>query len=414
MVTEITLRLDLPHRSQAEVIEQARRFNVVACGRRWGKTTLGENRGAVGLLRGKRVGWFGPTYKNLAEVWERFVEVLDPITRDKSEQEKRIETITRGVLDCWSLDSYNVARGRGYDLVLIDEAAYVAALEQAWNNVIRPTLTDTRGEAWFYGSPNGLNYFWTLHQRGGDPTQTDWASWQRPTSENPYIAAEELADARRDLPQRVFAQEYLAEFLEDGAGVFRRVLQACTSTPLDRGLQGHRYVAGVDWGKVNDFTVVSVWDAHEGRQVALERTNRVDYELQLGTLLRVREAFRPALWVVEANSMGAPLVERLQRLGFPLVAWTATHATKLAVIDAYALAFEQGHVRLLNDRAPNAQVQRAEHLAYQAERLPSGLLRYGAPEGQHDDCVIAGALAWAGLAAPVPAPTKMRLGGGGG
>jgi hypothetical protein len=64
------------------------------------------------------------------------------------------------------------------------------------------------------------------------------------------------------------------------------------------------------------------------------------------------------------------------------------------VIDGLTLAFERGELKILND--PDLV---AELLAYQAERLPSGTLRYGAPEGVHDDCVMALALAWSGAAA---------------
>ena len=104
--------------------------------------------------------------------------------------------------------------------------------------------------------------------------------------------------------------------------------------------------------------------------------------------------------------MGNPMVERLSmgygrvygdaRRALPMQPWLATNATKAAAIQALSLAIENGDVALLED-----QVQRSELLAYEAERMPSGLLRYGAPQGQHDDTVIALALAWVGASQPM-------------
>ena len=87
--------------------------------------------------------------------------------------------------------------------------------------------------------------------------------------------------------------------------------------------------------------------------------------------------------------MGEPLIEQLQQDGLPVTPFVTTNATKAAAIEALSLAFERGEIEILNDPALIGELQ-----AYEAKRLPSGLLRYGAPEGMHDDCVMALALAW--------------------
>jgi hypothetical protein len=99
--------------------------------------------------------------------------------------------------------------------------------------------------------------------------------------------------------------------------------------------------------------------------------------------------------------MGRPLVERLQvgyarslgdaRPALPVWAWEATNASKAALVQALGLAIERGELTLLDDA-----VQVGELQAYEAQVLPSGLLRYGAPAGQHDDTVIALGLAYLG------------------
>ena len=177
--------------------------------------------------------------------------------------------------------------------------------------------------------------------------------------------------------------------------MFRRVRDAATATLQDRRVEGHRYVVGVDWGKLADFNVSAVVDSTTKELVALDRSNRIDYAVQLGRLTALCERFKPDRLIAEQNSMGEPLIEQLQRSGLPVWPFQTTNASKASVIDALALAFERGDLRI-----PDDPVLVAELLAYDAERLPSGLLRYGAPAGMHDDCVIALALAWSGASAP--------------
>src|ERR1700732_3052354 len=105
MSKEIKLQLTALHPAQSLVIQQSKRFNVVCCGRRWGKTVLRMDRLIHLALEGKPVAWFSPSYKLLADTWRELRSRLAPVTRDKSEQEKRIELITRGVIELWSLDS---------------------------------------------------------------------------------------------------------------------------------------------------------------------------------------------------------------------------------------------------------------------------------------------------------------------
>src|SRR2546426_872729 len=99
----IELVLPRPHPSQSDIIQHAARFNVLAAGRRWGKNTLAEDRIILPALDGKPVAWFSPTYKTLAEDWRRLSEILRPVVKDKSEQERRMLLVTNGIVDMWSL-----------------------------------------------------------------------------------------------------------------------------------------------------------------------------------------------------------------------------------------------------------------------------------------------------------------------
>lgn len=395
------------HAGQLDIIRNARRFNVVSCGRRFGKTAMGLAMAMTGypghfkaLMQGYDVGWFAPNYKLLDEAWRNAKNALGAqgIIKRTDSQQHRMELTTGGSLDFWTLEDPDGGRGRKYGLVLVDEAAMARHLQQAWDAAIRPTLTDYQGAAWFFSTPKGRNFFWELHQRGVSQRWPDWAAHHAPTVSNPHIDPAEVEDARKSLPERIFAQEYLATFLEDGGGVFRRVTEAIDNTlPADShksvaDRDGRAYVIGVDWGRHNDFTVFTVVDAKERAVVAVDRFTDIDYAVQLGRLQALHQRFPKAPILAESNSMGGPLIEQLQRLRLPVRPFQTTAASKTEAIEALALAFEQGSIRI-----PALKWLTDELMAFDQERLASGAMRYAAPRGGHDDGVMSLAIAWSGL-----------------
>lgn len=164
-----TIQLPRPHAGQRRVAAERRRFNVLCAGRRFGKTTLGIERLTRSAVRGHAVAWCSPSYRMLTEVWREARRLLAPVVERTDSQQHRLELLGGGVIEMWSLDQPDVARGRKYRTVVIDEAAMVRHLEEAWNAVLRPTLVDIRGGAWFLSTPKGLNFFKRLYDRGADP-----------------------------------------------------------------------------------------------------------------------------------------------------------------------------------------------------------------------------------------------------
>lgn len=374
--------------AQRAIADRTERFIVVCEGRRAGKTVLGMDRLVDAVQTGVPVAWFSPSYKMLSDVFRTMRDALHPITTRLLVQEHRIDVRGGGSVDMWSLDSPDAARGRKYALVVIDEAAMVPNLDDAWQAVIRPTLTDLRGRAWFLSTPRGANYFKTLYDWGQDAGRPDWYSVQLPTVVNPYIPAAEVDAARLDMTERRFAQEYLAQFLEGEGYVFRNV-SACSTGAISEPIDGRQYVAGCDFGRSNDYTVVSVWDVADRREVFLDRFNGESWPLQRVRLQAAFERYQVTAALCEENSFGGPNIQELATLGIPVQAWTTTNATKRAIVEGLALALENRTVTLLNDATATAEL-----MAFEEQSLPSGLVRYSAPDGQHDDTVIARCLGY--------------------
>ena len=385
---QISLKLRRPHQGQATIYKGMRRFNVISCGRRFGKTIIGTNLLLEAALEGLPVAWASPTYKMLLEVWRDFLQLAAPVIAKNGvdKQNKRVTLITGAVVDFWSLASADSIRGRKYRRFIIDEAAMDGALLDHWNLVIRATLADYKGDAFFLSTPKGRNGFWSLFQLGLDDAQNDWAAFQMPTVTNPHIDPAEVESMRASVPEIVFIQEFLAQFVDDNAGLFRKVMGAAVAEPQAAPVPGHTYVFGVDWGRSGDYTVISVVDVDTQAQVAMDRFNQVDYALQLGRLDALYRLFKPRLIVAESNNMGGPLVEQLRGL-YPVEAFNTTNASKKEIIDDLALGFEQGAFRILNDA-----IQIGELLSFEQTRLPSGLWRYAAAGNGHDDTVMALAL----------------------
>lgn len=382
------------HPGQHRLMAEKRRFNVVSCGRRWGKTLFGLEQILFepgGALDGKPAAWFAPTYQLLLEVWQQAERSLKNVTLKANKTEHRIELITGGTVDFWTLQDDGAGRGRKYARIVIDEAAHARYLKDTWEAAILPTLTDLKGEAWFISTPAGHNYFHTLFQMAD--THTAWQKWQMPTYVNPHISPEEVENMRAILPERVFRQEYLAEFIADGTGVFRGIDRAPLCAWQDAAQRGQDYVIGVDWGRHNDFTVFAVLN-HLGHMVHLKRFTDIGYELQVGQLKSLWQRFGQCPILAESNSMGGPLIERLQRENLNVRPFNTTNASKAEAIEALSLALENGQITLADDE--RMSVLRKELLAYDQERLASGQIRYSAPPGQHDDAVMALAIAWHG------------------
>lgn len=396
---------------QEEIKAAARRYNILDIGRRAGKTYLGVHLALEAASKGQLVGWFSPTYKYLLDVWRDLERPSKGIASRINATERRIEFPNGGIVEAWTLENSDAGRGRRYHLAIVDEAAMVGNLMAAWNESIRPTLSDWKGSAWFLSTPKGLNFFHDLYLRGQDSENyPDWTSWMLPSGVNPFLPAGEIEEARKSLPEMTFRQEYLAEFISSDGAVFRNVdavLTAPPSSPADH--KGHFLVAGVDWGRTHDFTAISIFCCHCGYEVALDRFNQIGWEFQRGRLLALCETWGVRELCVETNSIGSPNLEALRKRlpdNMYAVGFETTSKTKGPMVQALALAIEQEKLKLIHD-----PISRHELVSYEAEVLPSGYTRYGAPVGGWDDTVIARCLVWhkARHRTPYPISTDEKI-----
>jgi len=397
------------HPAQLKVLSEAKRFNVVVCGRRWGKSTLGIDLLVETALQGFPTGWFAPNYKLLKPVWDYAVRVLEPVMVRSNTTDRVIELRGGGIIEMWSMaNNKNVGRSRKYKRVVIDESAMVAAMGDIWREAIRPTLADLEGDAWFLTTPKGDNFSRDVYVSGQDPFNKEWQSWRMPTATNPYIKSEEIEAAKND-PENselAFRQEWLAEFVDNAGGTFSKVSAAAILKSLTLPVPEHLYMMGVDLAKKYDFSVCSILDTTDNtlyKQVSLDRFNKIDWYFQVARIYSLAKRFRVVRMVVDATGVGAGIVEQIKRYfdeqrikdGLfddwtpEIIAFEFNTKTKPQVIEGLVIAFERDEIQILDD-----VVQEAELKAYEKTvSSKTGHIQYNAPVGKHDDTVIGLALA---------------------
>lgn len=225
-IKAVYLPKPLPH--QIPVLTDPARFKVLACGRRWSKTSCGllatirghgpERGFHKGAIDGGNIWWIAPTFNVGNKIWRDVNKACAYAWSRKSEQEKRIEFPGGGSLTVKSADNPDSLRGDGLDGVVIDEAAFID--KKVWHESLRPALSDKQGWGMFFSTPNGQNWFYELFKNATRDTTGTWRAWQRPSSDNPLMTLAELETAKLDIGLRSYAQEFEAQFTDQEGAEF--------------------------------------------------------------------------------------------------------------------------------------------------------------------------------------------------
>lgn len=371
---ETEIKLSELHSGQEQVMNEAKRFNVLCCGRRWGKSELAADIICNGVLDGWPVGYFTPTYKLLNGTYVECLSILEPILERKTENQF-IHATTGGKVEFWSLENELAGRSRKYKIIIVDEGAFVKDLWKRWTESIRATLTDLKGDAWFLSTPKGKNDFFRLFNRGksGEP---NWMSWQMSTYTNPHIDATEIDDAKADLPELAFSQEYLAEFNDNVANPFGLAyIQQCTF-PMSTN---PAVCYGIDLAKYTDWSVIIGLDKN-GSVCHFERFQK-DWRQTMTDILNLPQV--PI--IIDSTGVGDPIGEQIASVR-PVDLFKFTSTSKQQLMEGLAMKIQKREITfpegIIKDELSN----------FEFEYTRTGV-KYSAPSGLHDDCVMALGLA---------------------
>lgn len=206
------MKLSAPQRT---ISDCDTRFRVVVAGRRFGKSFLSMNEMAkIARFPQKNVWYVAPTYRMCRQIiWDQFKDKLNAINwlRKSNETDLTLTLANGSKISLRGADNPDSLRGVSLDFVVFDEFAYID--ERAWQEIIRPTLSDKQGKAMFITTPCGItNWAYDLYQKGKDTNETGWSSFQYTTLDGGFVPDWEIEQAKQDLDERTFRQEYLADF----------------------------------------------------------------------------------------------------------------------------------------------------------------------------------------------------------
>jgi hypothetical protein len=367
------MRIEVPnaHINQKPILESQARFNVLMCGRRFGKSELSQIKMIKTASFGEQIAYITPTYK-LAKVFFNKLAAALPFPNNQSNLTMQFPN--KGSVEFFTGERLDNLRGRKFHGVIIDEASFIPNLEDGWLNSIRPTLTDYKGWGWFLSTPRGKNFFYSLYMKQED----GWQSFKYTTYDNPYIDKNEIDEARRQLPSPVFEQEYMANPMENAANPFgseyiRRCIRPLSTNPP--------VCYGIDLAKSYDWTVIVGLDEN-GSVCYLDRFQR-DWHGTKQAILSLNR--KPML--IDSTGVGDPIFEELQRAGMPVQGLKFTSQSKQNLMVGLQTAIQQWSIGFPD----GVIVNELEVFEYQ---FTANGVRYSAPSGFHDDCVMALALAY--------------------
>lgn len=394
---ELTIRLPRPHPKQREFIASPAKRKVIVAGRRVGKTTGTAILACQAVGQGRRVLQAAPTMDQTEAFWHWCTRAFaEPIAAGyvyKNETRRVLEFPNGGRIRTKTAHDADTLRGDSADLLILEE--YSLMDPTAWTEVGAPMLLDNDGDAVFIFTPKRKNHAYHTYLRAMSDTSGRWQGWQFTSHDNPHLSAEALAEITEDMTEDGYRQEILAEFLDSAGAVFRNIrdcLHAPTDTTPDAHA-GHTLVMGADWGKQNDHTALSIVCRDCASEVALDYFNQIDYHLQRARLIALYRAWDVRQVVAESNAMGEPNIEELQRAGLDVTPFVTTATSKPPLIESLVLAFERRECQWRDDAIATTELE-----AYERKVNPvTNRATYSAPDGVHDDTVMARALAWHGV-----------------
>jgi len=360
------------HPNQQVILDNSARFRVVMCGRRFGKSELAQLEIIFEAMKGNAVAYITPTYA-LAKTF--FLKLTKTIPFENNKSDLIINFPNNGSVMFFTGERLDNLRGRKFNLVVVDEASFIPNLEQGWLNSIRPTLTDYKGRALFLSTPKGKNYFYSLFMKSGE---NDWQSFKYTTYDNPYIDRSEIEDARMQLPNAVFEQEYMANPMENAANPFGSNHIIDCIKPLST-LPTAFY--GIDLAKSVDYTCIVGLDSN-GHVSHFDRFQK-DWKQTKEHILTL-DKNKPI--VIDSTGVGDAITEDLQKHFNSMHGFKYTASSKQQLMELLASTIHKKDVGF-----PDGLI-RQELDIFEYQFTATGV-RYNAPSGFHDDCVNALALA---------------------
>lgn len=336
-----------PHKVQAELLQSIvggkEKYHIASIGRQFGKSMMGMN---LALYWGFnhspcKILWVSPVYSQANKVQKELMSAVGAsgVVKSNNYSTNELELKNGSTIYFRSAERYDNIRGMTLDYAIIDEAAFIK--DDAWSEAIKPTLLVRGKKVLFISTPKGKNWFYELFQYGQSDDYPNYKSYKGSSYDTPFISRDEIDDAKRTVPDAIFKQEYLAEFIDGGGEVFANIDQ-CTF-PVYPKPQG-KVFAGLDIGKQEDYTVLTLMDS-KGRIVDIYRDNKNQWSVMIKEVVERVRKYNASL-LVEVNGVGDPIFEQIKSQYANTHPFVTTNKSKNEIIEGLILDFNEVSVHI--------------------------------------------------------------------
>ena len=310
-----------PHKYQAEIHEKLKRFSVLVCHRRFGKTFL-----AIATLidaaistdrENLRFGYVAPFQKQAKQVaWDYLKQFALPIHGTIANESETSITFTNGAkIRLYGSDNGTAMRGLYFDGVVCDEIADFRP--ETWPEIIRPALTDSHHKGWclFIGTPKGLNQFYDLYQYAQqDP---EWYAGMYRVDETDVLDDEEIRMARKTMDENQYRREFLCDFsasMDNALITIDKVSDAAAKKMTDAEITGSARILGVDVARFGSDR--SVIQKRQGLAAFEPKIfDDIDNMTLAGMVAQTINEWKPDAVFIDAGR-GEGVIDRLRQLGY--------------------------------------------------------------------------------------------------
>lgn len=382
------ITLYTPHKNQElihkEINEGTAKYYCLDIGRQFGKSIALMNQVYYWLFndKGCKCAWVSPIYKQAKKVFDEMVEAFAGTGLIKSNATELMISVNGSTLQFFSAERYDNIRGFTFDYLVCDEFAFIDS--EAWTEVLRATVLVKGKKVLLSSTPKGKNHFYRIFQLAIDNPQ--YKSFKMTSYDNPLIDPKEIDDAKATLPDHIFRQEYLAEFIDDGGAVFRNIKEAIK--PISNSTKCY---FGLDLGRADDYTVLTIVDQNNN-EIICERWRHMDWSKIVDNVVTILNRLKPCGFV-ESNGAQDAIFEMIQsKVNYGkqnIEPFVTTAKSKPMLIEDLIVEFEQGSIGIIGH---DFQVHELEIFTYEYN-MKTRTVKYSAPVGLHDDYVMSRSLA---------------------
>lgn len=395
----------VPHKGQEEVLKCRNKEKIIVAGRGWGKSAVCGYEIVRNFLNSlmeiklkkrdtSKIWVVAPTYDLTEKVFQYVAKFLinyhkdqfAPLITGGQNRPYQLKVNENIWIACKTTSEPQGMLGERVDLEVVDEAALVP--ERVYYQNIKPSIA-ADGKVIYIGTPRGKNWFHkkfiALKEKG--------AAFHFKSADGVHYDEEDLEELKREYPELLYRQEYEAEFVDEAGTVFRDV-ESIIGDTLKEAQSGHKYIIGVDLAESQDYTVMTVVDTETHEVVHIDRFKGRDYPLQKKQIIAKAVRYNNARVIIDASGVGRPVYEDLHREGIWVEDFTFTGKSKEELIGKLIVFVENKYIKIPKFE-PLIDELKAFEYQYLNEKtgLPLKNIKYSAPAGYHDDCVMSLALA---------------------